>query len=135
MSEPPEQEAARVRAEVAEEMEAEESGEARVVDESSPSAEASEQQRTVDPWEGVSPALKQAFDEMSQRIGAVQATETRLKQAESRIGAITNELHVAKKAVATAKDTPSAEQMAAAAESDEKWSTLKADFPDWAEAF
>jgi hypothetical protein len=122
---------AKMRAEIAAEMDAEESGETPTVDES-PAQSDDGDQSPADPWEGVSPVLKQAFDEMSNRVAAVSATEARLKQAESRIGAITNELHVAKKAV---KDAPTAEQMAAAQESDEKWENLKNDFPDWAEAF
>ena len=126
--ETPEQEAARVRTEVAEEMEAEESG--TTVD-----AAPSEPRKAIDPWEGVNPALKQAFDEMSNRVNNFQATETRLKQAESRIGAITNELHAARKAAETVKAAPTAEQMQAAAESDEKWENLKKDFPEWADAF
>ena len=125
--ETPEQEAVRVRAEVAKEMEAEESGETQVVD----AASTAKKTEHVDPWEGVNPALKQAFDNMSQRVGTLQVTESRLKQAESRIGAITNELHVAR----TVKATPTAEQMQIAAASDEKWESLKKDFPEWAEAF
>ena len=129
--ETPEEEAARVRAEVVEEMKAEESGEPAVDAEPTIPAEPPKE----DPWEGVNPAIKQAFDEMSQKVSTVQATEMRLKQAESRIGSITNELHAAKKAAETVKAAPSAAQMQAAAESDEKWENLKKDFPEWAEAF
>jgi hypothetical protein len=68
---------------------------------------------------------------MSTRVGNFTATEERLKQAEKRIGSITNDLHAAKKAV----EAPTKEQLAAAAESDEKWDSLKKDFPEWAEAF
>ena len=130
MEETPE-EIAKMREEVAEELRAEEAGEpvektdGQVVDEPPP----------PDPWEGVNPALKQAFDAMSARVETLQTAETRLKQAESRIGAITNELSAAKKAATEVKDAPSAAQMAAAAESDEKWENLKKDFPEWAEAF
>lgn len=124
----PEEEAAKMRAEVVKEMEAEESGEALpVVD----AVEEVEQKPGTqeDPWAGVDPALKKAFEEMSQEVTTLKAAETRLKQAELRIGAITQELHVAKQAI------PSAEQMAEAIESDEKWDDLKKDFPEWAEAF
>lgn len=128
--ETPEQEAARVRAEVVEEMKAEESGEAPPVVDAEPTKD-----EVKDPWEGVNPALKQAFDDMSHKVEVLSATEMRLKQAESRIGSITNELHAAKKAADTVKVAPSAAQMQAAAESDEKWESLKKDFPEWAEAF
>lgn len=122
----PEEESARVRAEIVEEMKAEEAGEPSV------DVDVPQQRKAVDPWEGVNPALKQAFDEMSSRVETLKVTEARLKQAESRIGAITNEMHSVKKAAAEA---PTSEQMQAAAASDEKWESLKKDFPEWAEAF
>lgn len=130
--ETPEQEAVRVRAEVAEEMKAEESGDTQVVDAERVIVP---EKKEEDPWVGVNPAIKQAFDNMSQKVESVQATEARLKQAESRIGSITNELHAAKKAAESVKVGPTADQMKAAAESDEKWEGLKKDFPEWADAF
>jgi hypothetical protein len=122
------EEDAKLRADVMKEMEAEETGETLPVDADPPKKD---EEKVKDPWEGVDPALKQIFDEMSQRVSALTATESRLKQAESRIGAITNELHAAK----TVKVVPTKEEMAAAVESDEKWGNLKKDFPEWAEAF
>ena len=130
--ETPEQEAARVRSEVMDEIKAEESGEIPTVD---AEKEIVPETKVEDPWKGVNPALKQVFDEMSSKVVNLQATETRLKQAETRIGSITNELHAAKKAAETVKAAPSADQIKDAAESDEKWNALKADFPDWADAF
>ncbi len=132
--ETPEEEAARVRAEVAQEIASEESGEAQIADTGISTAE-TVVETPVDPWAGVNPALKQAFDTMSQQVVTLQATENRLRQAESRIGAINNELYAAKKAADTVKESPSAEQIAAASSSDEKWESLKGDFPEWAEAF
>lgn len=131
-TETPEQEAARVREEVAQELKAEEEGTAPVVDARDTKTE---KETVVDPWEGVNPALKGMFDTMSQTVQTLQGADLRLKQAESRIGAITNELHAAKKAAEQVKDAPTAEQMAGAAVSDEKWENLKKDFPEWAEAF
>jgi len=127
-----EQEAARVRSEVMDEIKAEESGEIPTVD---AEKEIVPETKVEDPWKGVNPALKQVFDEMSSKVVNLQATETRLKQAETRIGSITNELHAAKKAAETVKAAPSADQIKDAAESDEKWNALKADFPEWADAF
>jgi len=115
-----------MRADVALEMEAEESG-----DYIPPAVDAKPKETQDDPWAGAPPALKTMYEEMSQKVTKLEATETRLKQAESRIGAITNELHVAKKAAAV----PNQEQMRQAAESDEKWEALKEDFPEWADAF
>jgi len=130
-TETPEQEAARIREEVVQEMRAEEEGTIPLVD----ADKLPDKEVVVDPWEGVNPALKEMFDNMSQTVTGLQGADVRLKQAESRIGAITNELHAAKKAAETVKDAPTAEQMAVAAKSDENWEDLKKDFPEWAEAF
>ena len=122
----------KLRNDVAAELDAEEKGE-----DPPPSSvdESKKETQEEDPWAGVNPALKQAFTNMSQQVATLQNTETRLKQAESRIGALTNELHNAKEAAETVKNSPTKEQMEAAAKSDEAWENLKADFPEWAEAF
>jgi len=131
-TETPEEETARIRDEVAQEMKAEEEGIAPVVDAHKPEPA---KEAVVDPWEGVNPALKGMFDTMSQTVQTLQGADLRLKQAESRIGAITNELHAAKQAAEQVKVAPTAEQMAVATKSDENWENLKKDFPEWAEAF
>uniref|UniRef100_A0A6H1ZK49 Uncharacterized protein n=1 Tax=viral metagenome TaxID=1070528 RepID=A0A6H1ZK49_9ZZZZ len=130
--ETPEEETARIRDEIAQEMKAEEEGTAPLVDALKPELV---KEAVVDPWEGVNPALKGMFDTMSQTVQTLQGADLRLKQAESRIGAITNELHAAKKAAEQVRVAPTAEQMAGAAKSDENWENLKKDFPEWAEAF
>ena len=131
------EEVLKLRDEVRLELEAEESGKPPVVDESKeePVVEKTEPGKQGDPWEGVSPAIKTMFDELSSKVSAFEGAESRLKQAESRIGSISNKLHTAEKAAEVVKEAPTKEQIAAAAESDEKWNTLKADFPEWAEAF
>ena len=130
--ETPEEETTRIRDEIAQEMQAEEEGTAPLVDAHRPELV---KEVVVDPWEGVNPALKGMFDTMSQTVQTLQGADLRLKQAESRIGAITNELHAAKKAAEQVRVAPTAEQMAVAAKSDENWENLKKDFPEWAEAF
>uniref|UniRef100_A0A6M3LV52 Uncharacterized protein n=1 Tax=viral metagenome TaxID=1070528 RepID=A0A6M3LV52_9ZZZZ len=130
--ETPEEETTRIRDEIAQEMQAEEEGTAPLVDAHKPELA---KEAVVDPWEGVNPALKGMFDTMSQTVQTLQGADLRLKQAESRIGAITNELHAAKQAAEKVKVAPTAEQMAVATKSDENWENLKKDFPEWAEAF
>jgi len=93
-----------------------------------------------DPFAGVDPAIKAMFDDLSTKVtGVTEALEPRLKQTESRIGAITNRSIVADKAaeVAAAEQAagPTKEQIEAAAKSDEEWEELAKDFPDWATAF
>ncbi len=138
-----EKDAREERESVIAEMEAEEQGEALSGDQEDERVQRRETQHQAqheepiveDPWAGVSPALKKMFNDMEQRVASVSVTESRLKQAESRIGAISNELYAAKEAAKTVREAPSKEQMALAAESDEQWDSLKKDFPEWAEAF
>ena len=116
------------RAELAAEMEAEESGkpvvDAEPAEKPKEPEPEKEPEKEPDPWEGVPEAIKSQFT----------TQETRLKQAESRIGALTNELHAANKAATEAETAPTKEQMAEAAKSDEDWEELKEDFPEWASA-
>lgn len=62
--------------------------------------------------------------------------EFRVKQTESRIGSIQNEMHAAKQVEeeVKAKDAPSKEQIKEASESQEEWESLKEEFPAWAKA-
>ncbi len=124
----------KLRAEVAAELDAEEKGEVVQKPSVDVSQKETEKEEVVDPWAGVNPALKQMFDDMSQKVAALPTVEARLKQAESRVGSLSNELHNAKQAAAAVKDAPTKEQMEAAAKSEEGWQALKEDFPEWAEA-
>lgn len=128
-----------LRKEVAEELEAEESGEVKhpVVDASKNEGDNNQGNKIAesDPWAGVNPAVKAMFTELSAQVKSIgNITVPRLEQAERRIGAITNEFNAAKQAAAVVANAPTKEQMAEAAESDEKWNELKSDFPEWAEA-
>jgi hypothetical protein len=136
-----EEEAQEYRKQVIADMDAEESGEASPVstvsesDEDTPAATVpADTDATEDPWAGVNPALKAQFDTMSGKLEGLANSETRLKQAESRIGALTNELHSTKKAAADNEERLLADTTESESESDAKWEELKTDFPDWAEA-
>ena len=129
-----------MRAEIAEDLEKGETGES---DQESFTAEdhaetsdrhVEDDAVTDDPWEGVNPKLKDAFVSMTEQVKELGTSNHRVKQLESRVGAITNELHAAKAAAVTEKVAPTEEQMAAATQSDEKWERLKGDFPEWADA-
>lgn len=92
-----------------------------------------------DPWAGVSPTLKKEFEDLKTKANGVDAMADRLKQAESRIGSITNQLHDEKKAADSVKlqnqaSAPTKEQIAAAAKTDEEWDALKEEFPVWGSA-
>jgi hypothetical protein len=82
--------------------------------------------------------LRERFESMDKRLENYDAMTERVKQAESRIGGITNKLHEAEEAATTIKkgkdDAPSEEDIAAAAESEESWTELVDEFPIWAEA-
>jgi hypothetical protein len=141
----PEKEA-EFRKEVIAELAAEESGEPIVAPAEKPAEKEPEVEvkkevelEPEDPWAGVNPALKTQFDEMSTRVSGLDTAEKRIKQLESRIGGITNDLHNAKAATIEAakkvKEAPTEAQLKEAAESEEKWNELKEDYPDWAIAF
>lgn len=90
-----------------------------------------------DVWTGVNPALKESFDTMAKKIDAFDLTlPGRLKQAEQRIGSLTNDLHVAKKAaeVSPQPPAPTKEEQEKAAGEKEDWEELKVEYPDWANA-
>jgi hypothetical protein len=85
-----------------------------------------------DPWEGVSPVIRKEFDALREKVGGVEKIEGRLKQAERRVGSLTDELRAAKQVAKTTTDAPSAAQMEAAATSQADWDALKVDYPEWA---
>ena len=134
------EEAAAFRQQVVDEMIAEDAGEtvSTPINTSSDQEENLEsvgEEESIDPWKGVNPALKKQFDAMTSKVNTLEETEGRLKQAEKRIGAITNELTNSQNTVVEPElEKPTEEQIAEAKESDEKWKTLKDDFPDWADA-
>ena len=83
--------------------------------------------------------LQNQISAMSNKLNNLDAIANRLKQAESRLGAMQNEFYAAKKEAEQRKvegeKTPSKEEMAAASGSKEAWEDLKEEFPEWAEAF
>ena len=88
-----------------------------------------------DPWAGVNPALRDQFESMGKRLEDYDTMAARLKQAESRIGGITNRLHEAEAKKKEADAAPTQEEIDAAAESEELLDELKAEFPVWGSVF
>jgi len=85
-----------------------------------------------DPWEGVSPVIKEQFGEMGKRFDSVMH---HLKSTDGRLGAMQKAMTTARQDVAkTGGDAPTQQQVAAAASSTEKWQKLEADFPEWTAA-
>lgn len=103
-----------------------------------PEKEPEKKPEKEDPWAGLNPALRTEFEGLKTKAGLVATLEERLKQAERRIGSITNDLSEAKKAAAetTKKEekAPTKEEIDAAAKSAEEWEALKQEYPDWADA-
>lgn len=66
-------------------------------EEAPPVEEAPKEQEPVDEWAGVSPALRARFEQLASSLNEVETVKARLQQAERRVGALTNELHEAKK--------------------------------------
>lgn len=90
-----------------------------------------EEEKPEDPWTGVNPALRQTLESLQSRIADLDTINTRLKQAEKRIGGAEGRLHEIKQSV-VAQPTP--EQVQKASESNQAWEALKEDFPEYAQA-
>jgi DNA repair exonuclease SbcCD ATPase subunit len=86
-----------------------------------------------DPWAGVNPVLRQTLESLQSRLGDIDSINTRLKQAESRIGGAERRLHEARIAAEKVSDAPTAEQLDKASRSAEKMTLLKEEFPEWAD--
>lgn len=86
-----------------------------------------------DPWAEVNPALRESFDKMSAKVKDFDLMASRLKQTESRIGAIQNKLYAADQK-AEKPPAPTKEEIDKAAAEKESWEELKEDFPEWAAA-
>lgn len=100
-------------------------------------APAEPQAAIEDLYEGLSPKLKarfQALEALERQVQQIPALTQRVNTAEGRVAAMQRERDVAKQAATVVKDAPSTAQIAAAAVSTEKWDSLKADFPEWADA-
>lgn len=86
-----------------------------------------------DPWEGVPEPVKQKYEEMESRIKGMDDLTNRLKQAESRVGAMQNAFYKREKEREEAKKRkakePTPEEVAAEQKAKEKWDSLKED-PD-----
>jgi DNA repair exonuclease SbcCD ATPase subunit len=91
-----------------------------------------------DPYAGLPSVLKQEIEDLKAKAGQFDALSNRLKQAESRIGSVTNKLHEAEKAASDLKkekeNAPSQQEIADAATSDAEWEDLREEFPAWATA-
>jgi len=70
--------------------------------------------------------------QVQQIVDGFKNHELRIKQAESRVGSIQNELFSARKAAQQTDDAPSAKEIADASESDQAWNDLKEEYPEWA---
>ncbi len=104
-------------------------------EEVAPEIETSEAEpEVVDPWSGLPDVVKQEIEGLRSKVSVLDQIEYRLKQAESRVGGLTNELHAAKEASKQVSEAPTAKQIAESSGTQEAWDALKDDFPEWAEA-
>lgn len=63
--------------------------------------EAKPEEVKIDPWAGVPAALREEVEGLRTKVGSLDEISLRLKQTESRIGGLTNDLHAAKEAAKT----------------------------------
>lgn len=66
-------------------------------EEAQPAETPAPSQEPVDEWAGIAPALRAKFEQMATGLSEFETVKARLQQAERRVGALTNELHEAKK--------------------------------------
>ena len=122
------------RAEIANELWSEAEGFDPVVVEESAEFTPDAQKQEQDPWDGVPKIIRDELEQLRAKVSEQDKIEYRLKQAESRVGGLTNELYAAKQAAKTVEDAPTKKQIEEAAGDDEAWESLKEDFPEWADA-
>lgn len=85
----------------------------------------------VDPWAGVPAALRDEVEGLRNKVKSIDEMGFRLKQTESRLGGVLNDLHAAKEAAKTVKSAPTQQQIDQAASNQGAWDALKSDFPEW----
>jgi len=110
--------------------------------EGTPPVIAEEPEETIEPEEdplaGLDPAMQsfmQGVNEKLEKLGMLDGIETRLKQNEKRVGAITNkEAERIKAAQDAEKNKPTEEEVKAALETDQEWEQFEKEFPDMAKA-
>lgn len=86
----------------------------------------------VDPYEGLSPGLKQKLTEFDQLANRTRKLEGHVGSLTAEKQRIADELAALK--ALPARQAPSQQQVAAAVKSNVKWEALAKDFPEWAEA-
>jgi hypothetical protein len=90
-----------------------------------------------DPYEGLSPAVKarlQRLEALEAQVALIPQLDQSLKTAQGRVAAMQREMDAAKAAAKATPGGPTTAQLQAAAKSEEKWISLRADFPEWADA-
>lgn len=92
------------------------------------------EQEEKDLWEGVPDALKEEVIGLRTKVAGLDDMSFRLKQTESRLGGVLNDLHAAKEAAKTVSHAPTKEQIDRAASDQGEWDELKEDFPEWTKA-
>lgn len=91
----------------------------------------------TDPFEGLSPELKARLakvDQLEAAIAVIPQLQQTLRTAEGRVAAMQREIDVAKNTAKAVQDAPSHAQIKAASGDTQKWTSLKQDFPEWADA-
>lgn len=90
-------------------------------------------QAAEDPWKDVPPVLRQTLADLNTKIGSI---EHMTKSSAGRVGALQSALDEARKsATKQGAPAPSAEEIQAAASSDEEWKKLEDEYGEWAIGF
>lgn len=91
-------------------------------------------------WDGVPAPLRTRVEALTQQLSKVTETANKVGTTQRHVKALEDQITALKSAAEAAKtvaksggDAPTQEQIAAAASSDEEWTKLLEDFPDWKE--
>ena len=91
-------------------------------------------EKPADPWEGVSPIVRETLQGINGKLGALDTLTRDVKTTTGRVAAIQRELATAKEVAKTVDNAPTQEQITAAAKDPEEWAKLKEDFQEWTKA-
>jgi DNA-directed RNA polymerase subunit F len=99
-----------------------------------PSPEPTPDPEPVDPYAGLHPEVKKKLSKVDDLLKANEDLKNHVRAAEGRVAAWQREREQIKQQQQTAVATPTSAEVASAKADPEKWTQLKEDFPEWAEA-
>jgi hypothetical protein len=91
-----------------------------------------EEVKEADPWDGVSPVLRQTIEGINSKLGKIDALTNEVKAGTGRIAAMQREMASAQAAAKVVEVAPTQSQISEASKNPDNWKNLKDTFPEWA---